>query len=82
MESVIATREEVERFLSIQQTVYVCCRYGHGTISSAGNGCGDDIGYGTGGGSGSGSADGSGGGYGSSDGSGSIYGYGNGYGKC
>ena len=55
MESVIATREEVERFLSIQQTVYVCCRYGHGTISSAGNGCGDDIGYGTGGGSGSGS---------------------------
>ena len=82
MESVIATREEVERFLSIQQTVYVCCRYGHGTISSAGNGCGDDIGYGTGGGSGSGSADGSGVGYGSSDGSGSIYGfdYGAGYG--
>lgn len=82
MESVTATREEVERFLSIQQTIYVCCRYGHGIISSAGNGCSNNNGYGNGGGSGSGSSNGSGGGYGYSDGHGTFHGDGYGYGKC
>lgn len=82
MESVTATREEVEHFLSIQQTIYVCCRYGHGIISSAGNGCSNNNGYGNGGGSGSGSSNGSGGGYGNSDGHGTFHGDGYGYGKC
>ena len=82
MESVTATREEVEHFLSIQQTIYVCCRYGHGTVSSDGNGCSNNNGYGNGGGSGSGSSNGSGGGYGYSDGHGTFHGDGYGYGKC
>ena len=81
MESVTATRGEVEHFLSIQQTIYVCCRYGHGIISSAGNGCSNNNGYGDGGGSGSGSANGSGGGYGNSDGYGTFHGDGYGYGN-
>lgn len=81
MESVTATREEVEHFLSIQQTIYVCCRYGHGIISSAGNGCSNNNGYGNGGGSGSGSANGSGSGYGNIDGHGTFHGDGYGYGN-
>ena len=71
MESVIATREEVQGFLSIQNS-------GDGSGSGSGYGSGDGSGYGSGSGFGSGS------GYGSGDGSGSGYGsgysYGSGYG--
>ena len=82
MESVIATREDIERFLSIQQTIYVCCRHDYGIVSSAGNGRSNNNGHGNGGGSGGGSADGYGNGYGSSDGSGFIHGDGYSYGGC
>ena len=82
MESVTATREEVEHFLSIQQTIYVCCRYGHGIISSAGNGCSNNNGFGNGSGSGGGFANSYGNGFGSSDGSGFIRGDGYSYNNC
>ena len=71
MESVIVTREEVTRFLSIQGS-----GYGSGYGSGSGYGYGDGDGSGSGDGSGYGSGYGSGSGYG--DGSG--YGYGSGYG--
>ena len=66
MESIIATREEVQGFLSIQNN------------SGYGYGHGDGDGYGSGYGSGSG--DGSGSGYGYGDGSGYGFGSGSGYG--
>ena len=72
MESVIATREEVERFLSI-----IGSDYGDGSGDGSGNGsgCGSGRGYGSGDGYGDGFGDGSGDGYG--DGSGDGYGDGN-----
>ena len=79
MESVIATREEVQGFLSIQQS-------GSGSGSGDGDGYGYGYGYGDGSGSGYGYGDGYGYGYGYGDGdgygdgSGSGYGYGDGYG--
>ena len=70
MENIIATREEVERFLSIQQPIY-----GYGDGSGYGPGDGSGSGYGPGSGSGYGP------GYGSGDGSGYGSGYGAGYGS-
>ena len=63
MESVIATREEVQGFLSIQNSGY---GYGSGYGSGSGSGSGYGSGYGSSDGSGSGS------GYGSGSGSGDI----------
>ena len=75
MESVIATREEVERFLSIIGSDY---GYGCGYCSGCGSGCGSGDGSGNGWGDGSGCGDGCGNGWG--DGSGCGDGYGDGYG--
>ena len=73
MESVIATREEVERFLSIQNCG---CRYGFGFGAGSGHGSHHGDGYGEGSGYDSGSGHGR--VYGSSDGSGLIHGDGSG----
>ena len=75
MESVIATREEVERFLSIPKPIV-----GSGFGSGSGDGNGSGFGYGFGYGFSSGSGDGNGIGYGSGFGSGSGDGNGDGNG--
>lgn len=83
MDGIMATRAEVERFLSVTGYVFGC---GSGSGSGSGYGYSSGSGYGTGGGfhgdgygcgSGSGSSSSSGSGYG--DGSGSGDGYGNGF---
>lgn len=88
MESVTATREEVEHFLSIQQTynfsfVHTC---GRGTVNGSGFGYGSNCGSGEYNGSGYGRGCPCGGGEYNVSGSGSAYGYGDGigsgYGYC
>ena len=93
MEGIIATREDVQDFLSIQfgsGSGYGNGRgygYGNGCGYGYGNGCGSGYGSGSGSGSGSGYANGCGSyygngyGYGSGDGSGDGDGYGSGYGN-
>lgn len=89
MESVIATREEVERFLSVQQIIsnfdFSLRGHAHGCGTSQGCGSGYGSGYGSGECDGSGysyshynSVSGSGSGHDFSSGSSSGYGYGNG----
>lgn len=83
MESVIATREEVESFLSVQQIFsdFDFGRHVYGYGTSLGRGSGYGSGCGSGESDGSGSANGSGGGYGNSDGYGTLHGDGYGYGN-
>lgn len=86
MESIIATREEIEQFLFIQQPIFYYnynlsngysdgCGYGCGSVDSCGSGYGYGCGYGLSSGYGTDYGDGY--GYGNSYGSG--YGYGDGY---
>ena len=82
MESVIATREEVQGFLSTNTG----CGYGDGTGSGEGfgdaDGCGEGYGCGYGDGDGDGYADGDGDGYGEGQGRGSFFGSGYSCGDC
>lgn len=80
MENIIATREEVERFLSIQQTYNFSFGHncGRGTVHGSGFGCGFNYGSGECNGSGYGRGCSCGGGEYNGSGSGSAYGYGDG----
>ena len=93
MESVIATREEIERFLSVPTIVVDCsdiygngygdgygCGSGHGYEDGYGNGYGNGNGYGDGPGYGYRNGEGYGFGYGTGCGSDDCYGFGSGIG--
>ena len=80
MENIIATREEVEHFLSIQQTYNFSFGHncGRGTVNGSGFGCGFNYGSGECNGSGYGRGCSCGSGEYNGSGSGSAYGYGDG----